>query len=574
MKINIGIPVDLNKLLETRLLIQAGSGGGKSGTIRKLLEEVSGKVQVIALDIEGELVTIREKYDFALLGKDGDIPLSVRYADILAHKLLETNISAVIDLYELKHNDRIEFVKKFLESMINAPKNLWHDCIIVIDEAHLFCSEKNKEESKLAVIDLLTRGRKRGFCGVLATQRLSKLNKDAAAECYNKLIGKTGLDIDQKRAGEELGFTTKEEIRNLRNLKRQEFYAFGNAISDEVKFFRVNDCKTKFPERGKVLTTPPTPGAIKKILSKLEDIPKEAEAEIRTKAELENKIRTLTSELNQVKKGTITNDKLIEVQNKANENALINAAKIYKKFMEDLYNLVKAGITKRDNEINRLKNHIERSKDYIAGFDFTDIPIVEFPSIDVNGELLNKPVNNLSQSVQTDKKPVYTMTQAEKPAYKPSYDGKNTGLKPGEKLVLNVIAQYDGAEDDSIAVLTGYKKTSRYEYIRSLKAKGYCTESGGKYFATSEGIEILGNDFEPLPKGYDLQQYWLKRLQGGELALFRILLDAFPNSKSKQDLIEESIYKGTSVYEYCRKLQSRKIIINENGNYKVSANLF
>lgn len=566
-KIDIGIKIDLNKLLETRLLIQAGSGGGKSGAIRKLLEEVSGKVQVIALDIEGELVTIREKYDFALLGKDGDIPLSVRYADVLAHKLLETNISAVIDLYELKHNDRIGFVKKFLESMINAPKNLWHDCIIVIDEAHLFCSEKNKEESKLAVIDLLTRGRKRGFCGILATQRLSKLNKDAAAECYNKLIGKTGLDIDQKRAGEELGFTTKEEIRNLRNLKRQEFYAFGNAISDEVKFFRVDNCKTKFPERGKITTAPPTPDAIKKILSKLEDIPKEAEAEIKTKAELENRIRTLTTENNQLKRGNVSNDKLTEIQNKANENALAQTAKLYKKVLDDLYNKAKDGLTKRDNEINRLKIHIERSRDFIAGVNFTDIPIVEFPAIQVNSGLLNKPL-------QTEKKPVQTITSIQKPALKPIYDGGNHSLKTGEKAVLNVIAQYDGAENETIQVLTGYKATSRYEYVKALKFKGYVVDSGGKLFATQEGITALGSDYEPLPQGYELQEYWKNRLSGGELVIFNLLLEAYPATYTKNDLIETSNYKGTSIYEYCKKLISRRIITNEKGNYKISEKLF
>lgn len=46
-------------------------------------------------------------------------------------------------------------------------------------------------ESAGAVIDLATRGRKRGQCAVIATQRLSKLHKDAAAEMKNKLIGGT-----------------------------------------------------------------------------------------------------------------------------------------------------------------------------------------------------------------------------------------------------------------------------------------------------------------------------------------------------------------------------------------------
>ena len=197
--INIGIHIDMQKLLDTRLLIQAGSGGGKSYLVRKLIESIGAKYQQIIIDPEGEFVTLREKYDFASIGKGGDIPLSLKYAEALAHKLLETNLSAIIDLYELKHYERILFVKRFLDALMNAPKELWHPCFVHVDEAHIFCPESTKSESASAVIDLCTRGRKRGFAAILATQRLSKLHKDAAAECMNKMIGQTGLDNDRKR---------------------------------------------------------------------------------------------------------------------------------------------------------------------------------------------------------------------------------------------------------------------------------------------------------------------------------------------------------------------------------------
>lgn len=60
------------------------------------------------------------------------------------------------------------------------------------------------------MIDLATRGRKRGYCLALATQCLSKLRKDAAVEMINKLIGRTGLDIDVKRAGDDLGLLGRD----------------------------------------------------------------------------------------------------------------------------------------------------------------------------------------------------------------------------------------------------------------------------------------------------------------------------------------------------------------------------
>src|SRR5439155_22756441 len=226
------------------------SGGGKSWLLRRILEQSHGKVQQIVIDLEGEFATLRERYDYVLAGKDGDTPADPRSAGLLAKKLLELNVSAIIDLYELHLQERKHFVRLFLESMINAPKTLWHPCLVVIDEAHKFCPEKEQSEASSAVIDLATLGRKRGYCAILATQRLSKLHKDAAAECNNKLIGRTNLDVDMKRASEELGFTSKDKMMALRHLEAGAFFAFGPAISQEVIKVTIGDVHTTHPKAG------------------------------------------------------------------------------------------------------------------------------------------------------------------------------------------------------------------------------------------------------------------------------------------------------------------------------------
>lgn len=297
-KVNIGTDIDLQKLLDTRLLVQAGSGGGKSHALRKIIESVGKKVQQIIIDPEGEFVTLREKFDFVLVGKDGDIGLNLKYSEMLAHKLLETGVSAIIDLYEFKQHERILFVKRFLDALVNAPKELWHSCLVYIDEAHIFCPESSKSESMQSVIDICTRGRKRGFAAVLATQRLSKLHKDAAAECLNKMIGRTGLDIDRKRAGDELGFTNKTDNLGLRDLEPGTFFAFGPAISTEVIKFRVGNVITTHLQSGHRITeAPPTPDAVKKIMSKLATIPEEAEKELISKADMQKEITRLRAEV-------------------------------------------------------------------------------------------------------------------------------------------------------------------------------------------------------------------------------------------------------------------------------------
>lgn len=319
MKIKLGsnINLDLKKLIDTRLLIQANSGGGKSWAIRKLLEETNGKVQQIVLDIEGDFASLREKFDYIYAAKNGDISISPKVAGILARKVLELRADIICDLYELKQIERIRFVKLFLDEMINAPKELWKPVLVIIDEAHIFAPEKGHAESASSVIDICTRGRKRGYCAVLATQRLSKLHKDAAAECNNKLIGRTGLDIDVKRVADELGMGTKEAI-TLRDLEPGEFYIFGPALSRRVVKEKIGSVVTKHPEAGSrsIHHTPEPTAKVITILSKLSDLPKDAEHELQDKASMENKIRELTLEVKrlQTQKPKLSDDEIKDLK--------------------------------------------------------------------------------------------------------------------------------------------------------------------------------------------------------------------------------------------------------------------
>ncbi len=290
IKINETQGLDLPKLITGKLLIQANSGGGKSWLIRRIIEQAYGKVQIIILDSEGEFSTLREKFDFVLAGKGGDTPADPKSAALLARRALEHSFPLIVDLYELAPQERKHFVRLFLDSMVNAPKELYHDVLVVLDEAHMFVPEKDESEAASAVIDMASRGRKRGYSLVLATQRISKLAKDAAAECNNKLIGRTSLDIDRKRAADELGITAKEDVLALRTLQPGEFFAFGPAISNEVIRVKVGEVETSMPKAGSIFKVAPPTEAVKKLLAKLGDLPQEAKKEAETmqsmKAEL------------------------------------------------------------------------------------------------------------------------------------------------------------------------------------------------------------------------------------------------------------------------------------------------
>lgn len=274
------VSLDLDVLMVSRALVQASSGSGKSWAIRLLLEQTHGRVPHTVIDAEGDFHTLREKHPYVLAGGPGsDCKLDVKIAPLLARRILEHGFSSILDISEFKAHERVRFVRQFLEALIEAPRSLRRPLLVVVDEAHMFCPEQGSAESAGAVIDLMSRGRKRGLCGVLATQRISKLHKDAAAEAKNKLIGHASLDVDMKRAADELGFTNREERLTIRDLEPGEFFAFGPAITRTITRFQIGKVQTTHPEPGSRgnLMPPPAPEKLKGILSKLADLPKEAD---------------------------------------------------------------------------------------------------------------------------------------------------------------------------------------------------------------------------------------------------------------------------------------------------------
>lgn len=289
MKVRIGtqengqaLTLDIQELIVSRALIQANSGGGKSWFLRLISELCAGKVQTIIFDHDGEFVTLREKFDFALVGREGEVGIDIRSAPLLARKIVELNISAIINLSDLDDlTEKRAYVAAYLTAMMKVPRKFWHPILVIVDESHLYCPEKGQAESSKAVISLMDSGRKRGFAGVLATQRLSKLHKDAAAEVNNVFIGRTWLDNDQARAQDILGFA-KKDITLLRDVKPGEIFAFGSALNvNGVVRFKSGAVQTTHPKAGErhTMAVPAASTTILAIAKQIEDVPQQAEAE-------------------------------------------------------------------------------------------------------------------------------------------------------------------------------------------------------------------------------------------------------------------------------------------------------
>ncbi len=281
----VAIHLDLETLLRSKMLIQGSSGAGKSRTLRRLAEQAFGQTPVIIIDPEGEFASLREKFAFLLVAKvGGDVAADVATAPMLAERLLRTGASCVVDLFELKPKERHAWVAAFLDAMMEAPQSLWRDYLILIDEAEGFAPEHGEGESvaREVVLDVAKRGRKRGFGLVLATLRVSRLDKSVLAEMQNALVGLVTMDIDLERAAKAMGHRrgkARDDFATLlADLEPGNFFARGRAFVPVCKvpvLLHIEGVVTTHPEpgaRGRA-KPPPPPTQIQGLLGQFADLP-------------------------------------------------------------------------------------------------------------------------------------------------------------------------------------------------------------------------------------------------------------------------------------------------------------
>jgi hypothetical protein len=462
---------------------------------------------------------------------------------MVAHKLLELRASAVCDLYELKPQARHQWVRAFLDALIDAPKELWRPTIIVLDEAHQFSPEGKSGESEASgsVVDLCTRGRKRGFCAVLATQRLGKLRKDAAAELLNVMVGMTFIDIDRERAGECLGISRDEKKEfndSVKLLDPGQFYCLGRAICKERTLIKVSSVETTHPEAGGgkfSMAPPPAPEVVKAMMPKLADLPKAAEEKAQTESQLRSKIRELESDLK--KAGNIT--KIVE-------------SKIEKVPM--LTGPERKRLTQLIEEFSRLTASIESVNEKI---EYIDIPSLGAGIHFIREAMTEKISAALPPRAQAIKTVIANPTRAISSAQfvtrpvPPMSDSdsrlENRFPNKCERAILSVLAQFpDGRNASQVATLSVYsKKSSGFTNALSwLRVRGYITRNQPMTI-TDEGLTILGT-YTPAPTGGALRDLWISKLGKCEREILKSLIAIYPNGMSSTDLAGITQYSITS----------------------------
>src|SRR3546814_599449 len=120
------VPIDIQELLATRLLVQGNSGSGKSHLLRRVLEESAGLVQQVVIDPEGDFVSLAEPFGHVVVDGAG-------YTDAelarLAARIREHRASVVLALDGLEVEGQMRCAAVFLGALFNAPQQHWYPAL-------------------------------------------------------------------------------------------------------------------------------------------------------------------------------------------------------------------------------------------------------------------------------------------------------------------------------------------------------------------------------------------------------------------------------------------------------------
>lgn len=532
------VHIDIATLIRTRAFMAASSGGGKSETMRHLLEELCGTMQCIVIDPEGEFSTLREKYPFVLVGEGGETPAHPHTAAQVALTLLKTGASAVCDLYELRGNKRHEFVANFINAIVEAPKELWHPVFIFIDEAQIFVPENGFGESvaKNPIIDLCNLGRKRGFCPILCSQRASKVSKNATEPLQNFFSGLTMPDDQQRVCGVfkiKPGADTRAFSTELENLEAGQFFVRGAAISKKLIKVTVQRAITKPPKTGSAAAAKrtPTPEAIRHLLPTMAEIPQEVEKKAKTESDLRAELATANRTIRDMKT--------------AAPSMTEEALNMLKQKMEELAE----GVGKVEAQINDYKIRFARLKKIVA--ELSDILSAE--EVETAGMELLRPLEKDIRHALA--KPIVAAPSASLRVApfksKPAADGE--GLSGPEQRIVNALAWFHALgiqepEQPAVAFMAGYTYGSGgYNNPRGrLNARGFVQYIPGDKLRLTEDGEAMAQAVDMPATNEALHAAVLSKLGGPEGRILTPLLKAYPKGIDNESLAAAANYAPNS----------------------------
>ena len=538
----------------------AKRGGGKSNSAVVMAEEMLRLGhQWVAIDPKGDWWGIRSSADgkgpglkvLVLGGRHGDLPLEASAGALIAELVVDRFVTAVLDVSLFSKAEQIRFVTDFAETMFRRIGDDPRPIHLFLEEAEEFLPQRVDARAARMVgaySKIAKQGRTFGLGVSLITQRSASLNKDALSQTDTLVLFRTTSPHDRKAvvAWADHHGEARDIAESLSGLAPGESWILSPGFLGSIERVQWNRRSTfdsgSTPVVGKRGAAPLSLADVDlDEISKLMAETVERVAESDPKA-LRKKVKALEAEL---AKSRVSGAEVREVEVRVEVPVEVipdwaikvveDAVRIVEDYGSDLTHLADKTVTAHAEllkDASALRDH-ERS--HIASPAPTHAP-----------RSAPRPVPQVTAAEGTRKLPTPPVPR---PASTAGFSPDGVKLGKREKSILTVLAQFpDGRTQRQIALLTGYspKSSTIGAGLSNLRKEGFVTSGGAVVQATPEGVEALGDDFEPLPQGQALYDYWMGQLGARERAFLPILVDAYPHPVTHDDLAEATGYSPES----------------------------
>lgn len=581
-----------NELATEAVAVFGRRGSGKSNTLTVCMEGLmSNGYQVVLIDPKGEGWGLRRPgshkvtFPVVVLGEPhGDLPLDEHHGATVADAVVDSGQSFVLSLagFPSKASDR-RFVTAFCERLYRRKmqQTVKTPLAVVIEEAGLFVPQRIPSGGEAlvgAIQQLVRQGRAFGIGVYLADQRPASVNTDVRTQMEVLICHQVSGAHDRKALREWVEAQAddsmlKEFFEHIAALQPGEAFIWSPAA---LRLFeRVTVRRRWTYDSGATPTQQKSnpPGEASTIdLDALRTQMSEAveQAKANDPRELRKRIVELERELEtNLKQTTPVSAAPEDIEDQLAAEYKQGAAAGYADGWADCAEQYGAAV---ESERDRFTQAIG---DAMQAVEFV-VPTVTRDARAESREIIRNFIHEPApRSQKADLPPRMTQQVSSTPKSARASSNGDGKLGKGEATILTAIAQHRaGVDREQLTVLTGYKRSSRDTYLQRLSAGGYIDTGGGAITVTDQGVAALGSDYQPLPTGARLQEYWLDRLSGGEEAILRVLIRAYPSAVDRDAISEETGYKRSSRDTYIQRLSARKLVTSTREGVTASDTLF
>lgn len=571
----LALPLDT---ITSTLVVYGGKGMGKTNLASVLVEEIAANgLRFAFLDPVGVSWGLRHSVDgkgrgielLILGGIHGDIPIEPTGGAVVADLVVDESVNVLIDISRHPNGsmwsigERVRFVTDYCKRLYQRQGEKRHPIMQVIDEAARFAPQiVRKGDDQVsscmgAIAVLVEEGRNVGIGVTLLTLRSARLNKDVAELADCMIAFRTVGPNSRAAVLDWLGaYVDKDRLRELDSTVRT--LPVGSALIVSPGWLEFEGVIALRARRTFDSSKTPKPGeqvratgqGAKPDLAKYQaqmaaTIERAKENDPK---ELRQRIKELERAAGQAKPVKLTNATAYDLERAKSEGKREERA-AWKPRWSELETVAREDRS-RFERLRRIFGKVSSPFGDLAKELAIELsPIPEMPKETVAVAPLR----------QTEPRAAAVVRQVrQRPAVSNGGD-----LGKGERTILTVLAQYPhGKSKRAIGTLSGYSSSggSFAAYLSRLRSKGLI-EGSDPIVINDAGLSALG-EFEPIPRGEDLQAFWLSRLGKGEAAILRVLLDHHGSDLSREEVARLAGYEasGGSFAAYLSRLRTKEVI--------------